>query len=67
MTVLSEPGPRVKELRIEKGLSQEALAQRAGISFSTVNKVENRRKSPTLATLDKLAEALGVDTKELLD
>jgi transcriptional regulator with XRE-family HTH domain len=39
--ILSELGETIKELRKQKGLSQEALAEQAGISRATLSKLEN--------------------------
>src|SRR5487761_106399 len=56
---------RIKTLRKEKGLTQEALAQRAGLPQSHVSKLENGRHSPSSVTLEKIAKALGVASSEL--
>ncbi len=50
---------RLKELRIDQGLSQRALAQRAGLSQTSVWKIE-RGGGANPATLKKLADVLGV-------
>lgn len=39
--ILSELGITIKELRKQKGLSQEALAEQSGISRATLSKLEN--------------------------
>ncbi len=39
--ILSELGETIKSLRKQKGLSQEALAEQAGISRATLSKLEN--------------------------
>ena len=41
MMILSELGETIKSLRKQKGLSQEALAEQAGISRATLSKLEN--------------------------
>ena len=56
---LAMDGERVRELREEKGLSKRALAGVAGISESTVRRVEGER-SVTFRTGRAVAEALGV-------
>ena len=49
------------KLRKEKGLTQESLARKAGISFHTLVKIENGGiKNPRIETVIKLARALGV-------
>lgn len=56
---------RLKALREAHSLSQEALAHKAGLSFTTVNKIENGHRS-TETTLRKLARALGLPQKQWL-
>jgi transcriptional regulator with XRE-family HTH domain len=60
-------GGRIAELRRERGLTQESLAERAGISRESVGKIERERRSPSLAMLGTLADALGVPTAELIE
>ena len=58
---------RVKELRKEKGLSQEELAKIAGLSLRTIQRVENRETEPTGDTLKRIAAALDSTPTELLN
>jgi transcriptional regulator with XRE-family HTH domain len=60
-------GLRIGNLRRERGLTQEALAERAGISKVTVAKIEQQDRSPSLSVLEKLADALGVPAGEIID
>lgn len=57
---------KVKSLRTEKGLTQEALAHRAKLSVGYVARLEIGRQEPTLFTLKRLAMALDVPLRELL-
>jgi transcriptional regulator with XRE-family HTH domain len=57
---------RLRRLRRERALSQRALAREAGIGLDTVNKLETGLRDALPATLRKLAEALGVEPKELM-
>ncbi len=57
---------RLKVLRKARGLSQEQLAVTAGISTSTVVRIENGRIVPDTKTIEKLAVELGVTAAELL-
>jgi transcriptional regulator with XRE-family HTH domain len=57
---------RLKELRKERGMSQEALAARASISRTYLARLETARQDPTLSTLEKLAKALKVPVEKLL-
>ena len=57
---------KVKELRKHKGWSQQKLAEKAGLSFNAITKIEQGlAKSPTLNTLIKLSDAFGVTLDEL--
>ena len=58
-------GSAVGEVRRRSGLSQEALAQGAGLQRTYVNEVERGRRNPTLITVARLAEALGISVAEL--
>ena len=59
-------GNRIKEIRIEKGMSQDELATRAGYtSRSTISKIENGKADVPRSQIVKLANALGVDPTEL--
>ncbi len=58
-------GRTVRRLRAERGLSQQALATRLGISASYLNLIEHDQRAVTASLLIKLAETLGVDLREL--
>ena len=53
-------GSRLRVLRQERGLSQRALAERADLSPNAVSLIERDEISPSVATLQRLAGALGV-------
>ena len=56
----------LKKLREENGLSQDRLAKLADVANNTIIKIEQGENiNPTLATLKKIAEALGVSLDEL--
>ena len=56
---------RIRVLRKEKGISQEDLAKRCGVSRQTVNAIENNKYDPTLSLAFRLAGELGVTVDEL--
>jgi len=60
--ILSE---RILSLRKEKGLTQEALAQRLGVSFQAVSKWENEQSCPDIALLPLLADIFEVPVDNL--
>lgn len=54
-------GERIKTIRENKGLKQIELAEMAGISNSYLSDIEKGRTTPSIRTLTRLAEALGVE------
>lgn len=56
----------IKTLRRKRGLSSEELASKANLTRATVAKIEAGEGNPTVATLDALAQALGLSGSELL-
>jgi XRE family transcriptional regulator, regulator of sulfur utilization len=58
---------RVKRLREARGLTQEALAKRAGLSRGYLARLETARQDPRLSVVAKLARALRVKASELID
>ena len=59
-------GARVKQLREAAGLTQTALAEKAGTHFTTVAKLEADERSASLRLAVSLAEALGVSVADLV-
>ena len=59
-------GRRVRRFRVSAGLTQEALARAADIGRVTLVRLENGEQSPRLKTLQSVARALEMDTRELL-
>jgi len=53
-------GERLRELRVARDLSLRALALKSGLSIHTLSTIEKGRVSPSIGTLYKLAETLGV-------
>ncbi len=59
-------GRRLRQLRVEKALSLRALGERSSVAFDTINKLELGQRPARLSTIRKLAEALGVEPRELM-
>jgi len=58
---------RLKELRNERNWTQQKLAEKAGLSFNAVTKIEQgTAEHPTLKTLLKLADAFGITLDKLV-
>lgn len=58
---------RVKELRNQRGMSQEFLAEESGLSLRTIQRIEKGESNPTGESLKRLANALNVSPDELID
>ncbi len=61
-----EVGFRIREVRQERGLSQEKLAALADLHRAYVGQIERGEKNIGLRNLEKIAKALGVNIKDLL-
>lgn len=66
MDVRKKLGSKVQRLRHDQGLSQEELADRAGLHRTYVSGVERGVRNPTLTVIDRLARALGVTVAVLV-
>ncbi|MGH9347904.1 MAG: helix-turn-helix domain-containing protein [Vicinamibacterales bacterium] len=64
--ILGRVGARLKQLRLSRKLTQEQLAEAAGLSYKFVGEIERGIGNPTLTTLDALASALDVGLPELM-
>ena len=59
-------GENLKRIRTEKDISQGDIARELGVDRGFISTIENGKTNPTLATITKLAKAVGVTTDELL-
>ena len=59
-------GERLRALRIAKGMSQEQLADAAGLHRTHVSLIERNRRSIRLESLERLARALGIEPADLV-
>jgi transcriptional regulator with XRE-family HTH domain len=66
-TLVTAVGNRIRTLRIQKGLSQEELANEADIPLSQIGRIERGENNPTISTLYVIAKALEVELKTLVD
>lgn len=57
---------RIRFLRLEKGWSQEHLAEAAGLSRDAVSRIERGDRQPSLDTLQRIADALEVSLSSLV-
>ena len=57
---------RVQQLRRQTGITQEKLAEQAGLSVDGIRKIEGRRATPSLETLYKISKALRTQLVDLI-
>lgn len=57
----------IARIRKEKGITQEALAYQAGLNRAYIGYIERGERKPTLETIEKIAQALKVRVKEIID
>lgn len=65
--LIRDVGRRIAELRAEAGLTQEALAERLGLTPRYVQMLEAGDANPPIRSLAELAQALGVELRELFE
>jgi transcriptional regulator with XRE-family HTH domain len=65
MDLRSRVATNLRRIRTAKGVSQEDLAHRAKLNRNYIGMVERMENSPTVKTLEKIVDALGVDAIEL--
>jgi transcriptional regulator with XRE-family HTH domain len=67
MAAVVHIGERLRRLREQRALRQEDLAELAGVGKNTVNRLEKNHTEPHMTTIRKLADALDVEPRELMD
>ena len=65
MDILSVFGDNVRKFRLEKHLSQEVFAEKCGLHRTYISAVERHKRSISLNNIQKIANALDVDTYQL--
>jgi len=59
-------GKHLRRIRESKGLTQEGLADLAGMHFTYIGQIERGKRNPSLINLERLAKALKIDAGKLL-
>lgn len=67
MDIKKSFGKKLKKIRLEQGLSQEALALSAELDRTYIPSIEKGERNVSITVLEKLAKALGISISELLD
>lgn len=65
--ILVKFGNKVREERLKQSLSQEAFAEKTGVHRTYIGMIERAEKNITLTNIEKIALALGLTPKDLLD
>lgn len=65
MDVIKVFGSNVKKYRTELGISQEAFAEKCGLHRTYISAIECYRRSISLENIQRIADALGIDTYKL--
>lgn len=65
--LLKKIGNRIKQIRTDKGLSQQELAAEMDYEKSNMSRLESGTINPTIATLYTVSKALNISLSELLD
>lgn len=67
MDIKTKIGLRIKELRTEKNLTQEAVAWKAEVDRTFMNHVENGRRNASIESLEKIISGLDTNIKEFFN
>jgi transcriptional regulator with XRE-family HTH domain len=67
MDIKTEIGRRLRAIRIQKGLSQEALSRKSGIDRSFISDVENGKRNITVDTLAQFLKELKISFRVFFD
>lgn len=61
MDIVEQVGLRIREIRLQRKMTQEQLGEKVGVTFSYIGRVERGQKNISLRTLGKIAIALDVN------
>jgi len=60
-------GQKIKEIRNQKGFSQEVLASKSGLHRTYISDIERGDRNVSIKNIEKIAKALGIKPSELLN
>ncbi|MGD8373808.1 MAG: helix-turn-helix transcriptional regulator [Candidatus Woesebacteria bacterium] len=60
-------GQRLHKIRIERNISQEQLSEKAGYYRTFIGHIENSTRSPSMHTIWRIANALGIKIKDITE
>lgn len=64
--IFKKLGQNLKRIREEKGMTQGDICRALDIDRGFISSIENGKRNPTLSTLKKIADVLGIAVDELL-
>jgi HTH-type transcriptional regulator, cell division transcriptional repressor len=67
MPLMVKIGDKVKHERFAQTITQAELAKKAGITAAALARIENNQSDPHVSTIRKLADALGVEPRYLIE
>lgn len=59
-------GPKIRTARLRANMSQERLAEKAGLAAGYISQIETGRKTPSAKAISRISEALQMDMAEFL-
>jgi UDP-N-acetylglucosamine 1-carboxyvinyltransferase len=66
-SLVDRVGRRIAELHVDRGLTQAQLAEVLDVALTNLQRIEHGKQNLTLISLERVADALGVDARALLD
>lgn len=66
-TITSKVGERIRALRLQRGLTQEQLSERADLHNTYISQIECGEKNPSIVSLDKILTALNITYAEFFE
>lgn len=67
MDIQQKLGKRLKELRLQKGYSQEAFSHQCGLDRTYIASIENGKRNVSIENIEKIASALNLSITEFFD
>lgn len=65
--IISETGQRIRNYRIQQGLSQESLSEKSGLHPTYIGQIERGEKNATIESIEKIANGLSVPMSRLFE
>ncbi len=63
--IVKKFGKRVRQLRLERGLTQEALGDKCGLDLTYIGRIERGEQNSSLVVVGMIAKGLGISIEEL--